>query len=971
MRKRFENQSLSFLAILAAAMMLLELRARSQEIAAPVTTVPADQSTLGGGQLSKVTVTGYIIPRIGDGPQPVTTLDQDFISKQASQTVGDLLQRVPQSIGSFNPLATTGNSFSPGTVAVGLRGLPFNATLVLVDGIRFPEAPLSIFTVNGGPISFVDLNSFPLSAVDRVEILKDGGSAIYGSDAVAGVINLVLKNDYKGTDLNYYYGISQRGDYQVDHVQFTSGLSQKFSETSKLSIVASFDFYNQTPIESADRAYSAFLEHSRYSSNYPDNPQFFTPRGSFVDPSGNIFSVKPGTTGSNISTSDFNDGPPDSNFSVKYQQIVPRETNYGGTIGLNYDATSWLKLYDSFIIQRNEDFSVTPNQGYASSDGIVVPANNPFNPFGVPLQQSGAPATNSLPEFGPWVTDTTIRTLRNTAGLTAQLPHDWYIDGSFTYGESDASKVVNNSIDRSKLQDALNGTLPGFAGQFFNPFNDESVSSPNKPLLDSIRTQQILDSRTDLVNWILKAGGTLYQLPAGALSVAGGLEYRSESLVQGNDINSLNNNITAPDFPGPQLSARRYIRSAYGQVDLPILGGKWSWPGARALEIIFSERYDDYSDFGSAAKPKIAISYKPIDDLIFRATYAEGFIAPSLSQLFGTSIFSVPTIVDPVLGASYTTLEVTSNNPHLKPENSYGYYAGAVWTPGASDPQQSWWGWANGFTAYVDWYQIELRNLIGQVSAQQIVDAEASSPGSIVRGPGGTVTQINSVLQNVGTLLTDGIDFGCSYITKEFAWGKLDAELNASFIYNYSLNQPIGAKANGKPEFRILDEEDSFGIPDFKLVASLFYSKTLFGIDTFRTGLTLNYVDSEHDIDDNFKGTLPNATLDAPNYVHRIGSFTTVDWQISYLFGEPTTPSGLPGYSKEGKRLLGEKAVSPAPEGSSNGIRKWLANTTLIFGINNIGDVKPPYSSDSFEGYDPSNSVPYGRLFYVQIDKKF
>jgi iron complex outermembrane receptor protein len=340
---------------------------------------------------------------------------------------------------------------------------------------------------------------------------------------------------------------------------------------------------------------------------------------------------------------------------------------------LNYDATSWLKLYDSFIIQRNEDYSVTPNQGYASSDGIVVPANNPFNPFGVPLQQSGVSTaqTNSLPEFGPWVTETTIRTLRNTAGLTAQLPHDWYVDGSFTYGESDASKVVNNSINRSRLQDALNGTLPGFVGQFFNPFNDESVSSPNKQFLDSIRTQQILDSRTDLVNWILKAGGTLYQLPAGALSVAGGLEYRSESLVQVNDVNSLNNN-------------------------MPILGGKWSWPGARSLEIIFSERYDDYSDFGSAAKPKIAISYKPIEDLIFRATYAGGFIAPSLSQLFGTSIPSVPTIVDPVLGSSYTTVEVTSNNPHLKPENSYGYYAGAVWTPGASDPQNSWWGWPTG-----------------------------------------------------------------------------------------------------------------------------------------------------------------------------------------------------------------------------------------------------------------------------------
>ena len=234
---------------------------------------------------------------------------------------------------------------------------------------------------------------------------------------------------------------------------------------------------------------------------------------------------------------------------------------------MNYDATAWLKLYDSFIIQRSEDYSVTPNEGYAFSDGIIVPANNPFNPFGVPLQQSGSPATNSLAEFGPWVTDAIVRTLRNTAGLTVQLSHEWFIDGGFTYGESDGTKVVNNSINRIKLQEALNGTLPGLVGQFFNPFNDESVSSPNKQFLDAIRTQQILDSRTDLVNWVLKAGGTVWELPAGALTVAGGLEYRSEGLIQVNDNNSRNNNITAPDFPGPQLSARRYIDTAYGQID--------------------------------------------------------------------------------------------------------------------------------------------------------------------------------------------------------------------------------------------------------------------------------------------------------------------------------------------------------------------------------------------------------------------
>jgi iron complex outermembrane recepter protein len=972
------------LAVASAVRMLVPTEAMAQQVqepGPPVTTAPATEATAGpaaGGELQKVTVTGYLIPRIGDGPQPVTTLDQDFITKQADQTVSDVIARLPEAVGSLNPVTTAGNSFSPAEQAVGLKGLPYNATLTLVDGIRFPAAPFASNSVTGGPVSFVDLNSFPLASVDRIEILKDGGSATYGSDAVAGVINLVLKTDYKGTDLNYYYGISQRGDFAVNHGQFVSGISHNFSETSKLSIVASFDIYTQTPIESLDRAYSSFLQHSRYSSKYPDQANFWSPQGVFNDAAGNTYAVKPGTAGPNITPNNFNiNNGFTENFDTKFQQVVPRESRYGGSVYLNYDATSWLKFYDSFIIQRNEETSVTPNQGYFSGDrngqGFNIPANNPFNPFGVPLQQAGFPV-NALYEMGPWATTTTIRTLRNVAGLTVQLPHDWFVDASFTYGESDGTEVVSNSVNSQKFQQALTGTLPGFEGQFWNPFTDQSIDSPNKQFHDAIRTQQILDSRTDLVNWIVKAGGTVWDLPGGPLTAAGGLEYRSESLIQVNDNNSRNFNINVGDFLGPQPSARRYIQSAYGEVTLPILGGKWAWPGARLLEVVFSERYDNYSDFGDAAKPKVAVRFKPIDDLTLRATYAEGFIAPSLSQLFGTPINGIQSINDPVTHTSYQTNVVTGGNPNLNPENSYGYYAGAVWSPGSADPEHSWWGWANGFSAYVDWYQITIRNLIGTLSAQQVIDSAGAFPGSVTRGATGQIVNVNSAFQNLGTRTVDGVDFGFNYITKEYPWGKLDIEANAAYIYNFKINQFLGGGPNGKPKFNIWDQEDSYGVPDFKAVASLFYSKHLFGIDTFRTGLTFNYVDSEHDINDDFKGTNPTATLDAPKYVHLIGSFCTLDWQISYAFGAPTPPlsaAPLPGYSKDGKRVIGEKAISPKPEGSSDGLRKWLANTTLTFGINNIGDVKPPYSADWYQGFDTGDAVPYGRVYYVQIDKKF
>ncbi len=990
MLSKFTNRFLVCLAV-AASIALSPTKVIAQAAASPsvtpeTTTAPATDQTTGGGELQKVTVTGYILPHVGDGPQPVTTLGQDIIQKQANQTVSDLLQSIPQSLGAINAGTTTGQSPSPGSTAIRLKGLPYNATLVLLDGIRMPAYPFPIVTQVGGPISFVDINSFPISAVDRIEILQDGASATYGSDAVAGVINIVTKKSYEGTDLNYYFGISQRGDGEVNHVQLTSGWTQKFSDTSKIDVVASFDYFNQTPIEAVDRWNLSNLNHTQYSSKYPNQANFFSPTGSFFDPAGNLFgggefSVKPGTTGSNITTNDFIAGAPGPNDNNSWAQLLARDQRFGGTFNLDYDVTNWLRFYDYFLIQRNEDFSVTQNQGYSTSQGaipigvgtITVPANNPYNPFGVLIAQAGFP-TNQEKELGPWVTDTTVLTVRNTAGLTLQLPHDWLVDFGYTYGESDGEQRVDNSVNLTNLQEALNGTLPGYVGQFFNPFNDQSVSSPNKALLNGIRTTQVLDSRTDLSNWVLKTGGTIWDLPSGTLSVAGGLEYRSESLIQVNDQNSEAWNVGEGDFQGKLLSARRYIQSMYGELDIPIFGNQWSWPGMRKLDVVLSERVDAYSDFGDAAKPAVAVEYKPFNDLTFRATYAEGFIAPSLSQLFGTPNVGIEAINDPKLGTSYQVINFTGGNPNLKPEESYGYFAGLKWSPGSSDPDNSWWKWANGFTAYIDWYQTEIRNNVGELTAQQLIDLSSSFPGAVVRGPGGQITQVNSTFQNLGILRTNGIDFGAEYVTKEYAWGKLDLEADASFIYANTQLAFVGVGSNGKPVYQLWDKEDSWGFPDFKMVASLFYSKTLFGLDTFRTGLILNYTDSEHDVNDNFKGTNPEATLDAPNYVHLVGSFTTIDWQISYMFGAPAAPTAplpQPGYSKDGKRVIGEKAISPKSEGSSDGLRAWLANTTLTFGIKNIGDVRPPYSSDWYQGYDPENASAIGRFYYVSIDKKF
>ena len=927
------------------------------------------------GQLQQVTVTGYLVPRIGDGPQPIVTLDQQFFKDQGDQTVADVLQRLPQNANSFSPSVNAGQSFSPAGSNVNLRGLGTNETLTLVDGHRVSPFP---FPQNGTE-SFVDLNSYPLASIDRIEVLKDGGSATYGSDAVAGVVNLLLKDEYEGADILFHYGVSGRDDYSVYHLAVVAGLVDHINDNSKVSILGAFDYFESSPILMSARGYSSELNHTPFGSYY-DWRTIDSPYGNFFDNNGNTYSVIPGTKGPNITKNNFFpvNSPLNEYGSVQDYEINPREQRYGGLIKVNYQPTPWLKLYEELTLERNKENSEIPDYGPSQTDNIVIPASNPYNPWGTPL----VPIGDALLEFGPQKQVVTINAVTTITGATIQLPHNWFVDASYVYSETDGDRTTYNQISRTGLQEALNGQLPGFIGTYYNPFVDfSSVKHPNGGFVDALRLTTDSKARTSLSTWAIKAGGEVIDLPGGTVTVGLGAEYRDDAYETSIDQNSKNGNIIGSGGPQSTTSARRNVQSAYAELTIPILGNQWSYPGARLLEVVLQERYDQYSDFGSAAKPKVLLRYKPFDDLTLRATYSEGYRAPNLPELDSGSFIEQAALVDPKnpqLGTQTYFVHV-QGNPALQPETSYSYYAGAVWTPGASDPEHSSWGWANGFTAYVDWFQISEHNRIQQLDPQQVLDDESQFPGLVQRLPNGQINYINDPFVNLGAVLVDGIDFGASYTSKEYSWGKITAEANATYIWNYAVQNIKGNTTNTSfgaiavTPTPIYLEDDSFGLPDLKVVSSLFYSKTVFAIDTFRTGIVSNFTDSYHDANDNFKGTDPQASVQPNGLVHRVGSWTTWDWQISYKFGAPeevTPQTPAPGYSKDGKKIVGEKAVAPKREGASGGIRYWLANTTFTFGINNIFDTNPPFVDDGY-GFDPGTANAFGRYFYMEVEKKF
>jgi iron complex outermembrane recepter protein len=961
-------------------------------------TPPAGQApATTGGELEQLTVTGYLIPRIGEGPQPVETLNQDFITKQAYQTVNDVLNNYPGGLSVQNTQTFTGNSNSEGGSAYSLKELPLGSTLVLIDGFRFPYYAIPI---NAGTLPYVDINSIPLAAIDRIEILKDGGSATYGDDDIAGVVNVITKDDYNGADIINYFGESQRGDDETYHLSMTGGVSQK-GNFGKVSIVATFDYLDSSPIDSIDRGFSSNSFFSRLSPKYPnDQIAFSPPNGSFLGlTTGNIYTVHTGTTGiGGITAGDFiiNGQAPTGIYSPGLngyaEQLAARERRYGGTVNVEYTPWDWLKLSDHFIIQRNEETAVTPNQGtffdFLNGKPLTIPASNPFNPFHETLTPFSGLAQQ---ELGPWYTDTIGRTFRNLSDALIHLPwNNWFIEGSAVYGESDVSELVKNALLLRQFQEALNGTLPQLPGVYWNPFTDESVSGhPNAIFYPYVRSSQYEDFHTNLIQYRVLAGGTLWPLPSGDLTAAGGLEYRSESLVQSNDVNSRNGNIGAVDFGGKLFTSARWVQSMYGELSIPIFGDRWSWPGLRDLQVILDERLDNYSHFGSAAKPKVAILYKPINDIAIRLTYSEGYIVPSLGQLFGATAALSTTVFDPVKGVFSSIGLREGASPNLRPENSYGYYGEIVWTPGSKD-ENSWWHWAKGFTAYLDWYQVELRQLIGLNSVQNTISANL--PGTVIRAPNGQLVEVITTFQNLGTLLTDGLQFGASYVTKEYSWGKLELDANGAYVYNYALKQieglPLGSGNYHNPnaafshaQFIVIDLTDTAATtgPDFKIVASLFYSKHMFRNDLFRTGFTLNYQSSELDLFNDGHGTIPeiDARLSPNGYIHLIGDWMTVDWQISYEFGPPvevTPETPKPGYDREGNRVFGEKAVAPAPEGHGWTWRRLLDNTTFTFGIKNLFDTRPPLAIDGnsgYQGYDTLAANPIQRFFYVQLEKKF
>ena len=890
-------------------------------------------------------------------------------------------------------------SFGDGRVEINLRGLLAKETLVLQDGRRL------------APVGFagdtVDLNTIPLGLIDHIDVLKDGASAIYGADAVAGVFNVWLIHKFRGLELYSSYGNTNLGfanDAGEERGYLLAGTGD-----DKTDIVVYAEFYNRAAIYSRDANISSTADFTRFGG--PDNRG-----GAFAGAVGFEvpdeiplrFVYQPNLNGGALTptphafpnvASDpqyvpFFNLPRNQqrfNFAAFTAAIpaVDREYFYGSLdrricdqylelfADFKYVRTFWdsvmapLQFIPDVWTDVTHPFGLTP-VGF----GFSVPIQNAFNPFTVPnytsrgefdprfpqTRSTAAPPGTQFTTFvtyrgleaGPRTFKITTDNYEFTGGLKGNLGEfgdyfkTWNWETGFRYSEDSREERDGGIVDANALRQALLDTNPATA---FNPFG-LNQNSPAVIAKIFVNTHHL--GTTSLTLEDLKLFGDLFNLPAGPISFAVGGEHRTERASDQPDAltssaDTLGNNIFA------STRGSRDVWSIYWEVRLPVTSPAWSLPGLYSLELDYQERFDDFSDFGGTGRPKFSLRWQPIDSaLTIRATYSEAYHAPTLSDLFrGVSVGAAFGLSDPRSPATAEGVPTNlSGNRNLQAETAYEWTYGAIITPG------KWCSPLQGLTLQADFYHIDLRAVTAVLDPQFLINHEDQFPGQVNRGPStgpedpfGPIVLLKLPEQNLGRIIQEGWDYEVAYsldISRlgHGDWGTLTALFNGTYIDRVVLQAVVGGPEKvvvGKFGGGFLGPDAGGSFTHNRWYASLFYDGPA---DSPLGGLDTGFI--VHYIGQYWD--IKDFTKDGQE--RKIREWVTLDWMLNYTFNfaAPAAQNDVLGYAKDGGKngkVTGTKDKKVAPVSTAEyracGWRAWLNGTTVTLGINNVFDLAPPF----------------------------
>ncbi len=790
-------------------------------------TAPAAVSQEG----DEIVVIGSRIARSQDfeGPSPILTVDRAAIENSGFQNLQQLMETLPvNGNGAFSTRGNNQDSTANGAASISLRGLGADATLVLVNGRRVAVSSFAESVTT----NFVDINTIPVAAIERVEVLKDGASALYGTDAVAGVINIVLRQDFEGMEVAAGYGDVTSGSAAETTASAMWGAGDDDSNVTMI-----VDYFKTQTLFNSERGRIGSANNSasggadfRSSRGFP---------GRFFVGAGQTITMDPGC-------------PPESNADPTclydygpWNVLVPESERTGllltGHQGLG---GSGIEFFTEIAVQHNKSIAQGAPTPLDETAGLTL-NNHPNDPFGG--QAVGISRFRTVDAGARrWHIETD--NLRGVAGLRGEF-NDWDWEVAAQRARSESTQTGGRSdgwVRTDFLQQQLDlGAYNPFGGTFNTP-----------DVIGAITTSLVRQGESNLTMADASVSGSLFEMGAGDLMMAAGVEYREEDISDVPDDQFVRGLIFGTE--SVSAAAERDSWSAFVEFSVPLL---------QTLEMQIAGRYDDYSDFGNTFNPKLAFRWAPIDSLAFRASYGEGFRAPSLAQIglgpSQESEFFQDTFgcADNPAYCANTDFQINfSGNPNLEAEESENFNIGVVWQPTAAT------------SVSLDFWDIEQENKIDEVPRIFIYNQECNNQASTicVRGtplPGDTLGPlqfINSGFVNIGSQNTQGVDLS---VYQSFGIG--DSTLTLGLDWSHLLEFDKVVLGPDGLTFETQEFAGEYEYPEDRAALTGDYRFGDWGATA-----RVNYISSFND----FRPLSPS--LIAP--VGSVDSFTTVNFQFSY-----------------------------------------------------------------------------------------
>ncbi len=955
---------------------------------------PADNKKDEELHLAAFVVTGSNIPLAADASDvPVVVIGQQQLQETGlnANLLEILRKRIPAFSGRSNAgstNATNTNQNTAGGSQIALRNLD---TLVLINGRR-----ISTSGINGvGGKSFVDINQIPVAAIERMEILTDGASAIYGSDAIGGVVNIILKSDYTGAEIGGRYAFTtntghyaERSGYLVtgvssDRVRLTATVS--WSKTDPL-------WQNQRPFINPNlrtgTTFPGFVS-GNYLAPALASPSAKNPTGTAATATSMAALIANGTY---VAAGD----PSIPLFDVApYQTILLQAVQRAALVNGSADLIA-KKLIAFGDYMHTESNSFNQTSGFLGNlRSVTVPAGSPYNPLTVAATGviMGTTAT-------PLQTFNEANGNRFTIGLRGEINGDWNWEGGYTFSDNKLQQRLTNEVYVPNVVAAITGGFnsSGTAvagGAFskvtslisgaavFQPALDPFARSSIDPAAQAnLYGTEVILTESRLESYDVKLVGTPFSLPAGKVGVAVGAASRKETLKGTPDQNSYNlstdptrHNWGPGTFFDP-FSKSRTIDSLFAEVRVPVFGEKQPVPGLHALDLSVAGRNEKYSDAGKSNVPKVGLRWEPLDEqFAVRFTYSKSFTAPTLYQEYGPPSATLTTadlffnnlalngvLIGDTRLKGVTYFSGNGNNPALLPSTAQSRSLGFVFTPKA----------VKGLTISADYTNVTQDGLAAGIGASTIVASvnnlgSASpyfsaltvggfpgTPGSsqaLVTAPqglynyivGGSYAKDIYILDhfvNSGRVHIEAVDFNIAYELRTASAGKFIFTTAGTYLQHFQVQDLPGALIYEDAGYSTNAKTMSGTLPHLRLYTTAEWSHNGWG-----AVLANNYFGATGDIG---SGAIPSVYLQT-NAPSSVSSYLAWDAQLSYTFNK----------------------------GASGDLWGLLKGMKLSVGVNNVGNKMPPLAPRSSPSGSNNNNVdvstysPIGRLWFISAEVKF